>query len=163
MMSFLGTLFRRPEASLLDARAGDASALAAVHARAFRHGWSEAEFERLLAENGTVCHVARSNGGSGPVAGFVISRVVEDEAEILMVAVDPSEQGRGLAGRLLARHLSRLAARGARRVFLEVDEGNTSAIKLYSRAGFTQVGRRAGYYSSPSGQAAALVLRRDIV
>jgi ribosomal-protein-alanine N-acetyltransferase len=162
MMTFLQTLFRRPEAVILDARARDAGALAAVHALAFRHGWSEAEFERLLAESGTVCHVARGHGGGGEIAGFVISRVVEDEAEILMVAVAPSEQGRGLAGRLLARHLSRLAARGAKRVFLEVDEGNQPALKLYSRAGFTQVGRRAGYYKVPEGHSAALVLRRDI-
>jgi ribosomal-protein-alanine N-acetyltransferase len=86
----------------------------------------------------------------------------EDEAEILMVAVAPGEQGRGLAGRLLSRHLGRLAARGVKNVFLEVDEGNRSAIRLYSRAGFEQVGRRAGYSAKTDGQAAALVLRRSL-
>lgn len=159
MMDRIRNLFRRAEPSLVDAQPRDAAALAALHARAFRHGWSEAEFERLLADRNVICHVARS---AGSIVGFVISRVIDAEAEILMVAVAASERGRGLAGRLLARHLGRLAARGVRKVFLEVDEGNDPALKLYRRTGFEQVGKRAGYYASTSGATAALVLRRDL-
>lgn len=161
MIGLLRSLFQRAEPTILDARAADAAALARLHASAFRHGWSESEFERLLADRSTVCHVARA-GGRAP-CGFVISRVVEDEAEILMVAVAPGEQGRGLGRKLLARHLGRLAARGARKVFLEVDEGNGSAIRLYTRAGFEPVGRRPGYYAEPGKPAAAaLILRRTL-
>jgi ribosomal-protein-alanine N-acetyltransferase len=162
MMGAIRSLFRRADPAILDARSGDAAALALVHASAFQNGWSENEFERLLADRNVICHVARSNGGTGAICAFTISRMVEDEAEILMVAVAPGEQGRGLAGRLLSRHLGRLAARGVKNVFMEVDEGNRSAIRLYSRAGFEQVGRRAGYYAKTDGQAAALVLRRSL-
>ena len=162
MMGLLANLFRRTEPALLDARLSDAATLAALHAGAFRHGWSEAEFERLLADRSVLCHLARASGGTGPVVGFVIARIVEDEAEILMVAVAPRERGRGLAGRLIARHLGRLAARGVHRVFLEVDEGNDAALRLYARAGFQKVGRRPGYYERPEGNAAALLLRRDL-
>jgi ribosomal-protein-alanine N-acetyltransferase len=160
MIDLLSRLFRRAEPSLVDARADDAAALSALHARAFRHGWSEQEFERLLADRNVVCHVARSDRGA--LVGFVISRVIEDEAEILMVAVAPGERGRGLARRLLNRHLGRLAARAARRVFLEVDEGNDAALRLYAHAGFQQVGRRPGYYARAGGNAAALLLRREL-
>jgi ribosomal-protein-alanine N-acetyltransferase len=58
--------------------------------------------------------------------------------------------------------LGRLAARGVQHVFLEVDEGNDPALKLYARAGFEKVGRRPGYYVRPEGNAAALLLRRDL-
>ena len=52
---------------------------------------------------------------------------------------------------------------GAGAVFLEVDEDNVPARKLYRRAGFREVGRRAGYYQDPTGRStAALVLRRDL-
>jgi ribosomal-protein-alanine N-acetyltransferase len=163
MTGLLARMFRRPEPALLEARAGDAAALANVHARAFRHGWSEAEFEQLLADRNVLCHLARSSGGTGEVIGFVISRQFEVEAEILMVAVAPNARSRGLAGRMLARHLSRLAARGVRRLFLEVDEGNEAALRLYASSGFEQVGRRAGYYVKEAGSAAALLLRRDLV
>ena len=53
-----------------------------------------------------------------------------------------------------------LAGFGMRAVFLEVDEDNKPARKLYARAEFREVGRRPGYYS---GGKSALVLRRDLV
>ena len=162
MIGAIRSLFRRAEPAILEARSGDAAALVRVHASAFSNGWSEDEFERLLADRNVICHVVRGSGGTGAICAFTISRLVEDEAEILMVAVAPCEQGRGLAGRLLSRHLGRLAARGVRNVFLEVDEGNQSAIRLYTRAGFEQVGQRAGYYAKSDGRAAALVMRRSL-
>jgi ribosomal-protein-alanine N-acetyltransferase len=162
MIGLISRLFRRSEPAILDATARDAAALAAVHAFSSPHGWSESEFERLLSDRIVVGHVARTAGGTGPAVGFVLSRVVENEAEILMVAVSPAERGRGLAGRLTHRHLGRLAALGIARVFLEVDEGNRPARRLYDRAGFQVVGRRPGYYQRPEGGVAALTLRRDL-
>ena len=47
---------------------------------------------------------------------------------------------------MLDLHLRRLAGLGARTVFLEVDEDNVPARRLYRRAGFREVGRREGYY-----------------
>jgi ribosomal-protein-alanine N-acetyltransferase len=93
-----------------------------------------------------------------------MSRLVEDEAEILSVAVAARSQGRGFARALLTLHLRRLAGLGARAVFLEVDEHNSAAIKLYDRAGFREVARRPNYYQSGGDRkpAAALVLRRDL-
>jgi ribosomal-protein-alanine N-acetyltransferase len=162
MIGKLAALFRRAEPAILDARPGDASALAALHRVSFRHGWSETEFERLLSERAAIAHVARAHGGRGPVVGFVLSHRVDHEAEILLVALAPGERGHGTATKLLAKHLGRLAAAGVSRVFLEVDEGNASARKLYTRAGFVEVGRRTGYYRKPEGTAAALVLGRDL-
>ena len=105
----------------------------------------------------------RAASGRRPV-GFIVSRRAADEAEILSVAVARSWQGRGLARKLLDLHLRRLAGFGLRAVFLEVDEDNVPARKLYARAGFSQVGRRPGYYAQGRGKpAAALVLRRDLV
>ena len=92
-----------------------------------------------------------------------MSRLVDDEAEILSVAVASSHRGRGIARALLNLHLRRLAGLGARAVFLEVDEHNEPARRLYRRAGFHEVGRRPGYYPQGRDQAAAaLVLRRDL-
>ncbi|HEY1311549.1 MAG TPA: GNAT family N-acetyltransferase, partial [Pseudolabrys sp.] len=60
-------------------------------------------------------------------------------------------------------HLRRLAAFGARTIFLEVDEHNKPAIRLYDRAGFHEISRRANYYLTAEAKpAAALVLRRDL-
>jgi [ribosomal protein S18]-alanine N-acetyltransferase len=160
-MSF-GSIWRRllgrGDPVLSAAGMRDARALSVLHAASFHRGWSDAEFEALLIDRNVVAH--RAVVGTSLV-GFILSRVVAGEAEILSVAVTSSRRGRGLARQLLDLNLRRLAALGARTVFLEVDEGNTPARRLYRRAGFREVGRREGYYPEGKG-AAALILRRDL-
>ncbi len=158
MISFISNLFGRAEPALSEAASRDAGAIAALHNVSFRRGWSEQEVEALLLDRHVIAHHAISRG---KLLAFIMSRLVEDEAEILSVAVAARARGRGLAHNLLALHLRRLAGLGARTVFLEVDEHNTPAIKLYERAGFHEVSRRPNYY--PGGTPApALVLRRDL-
>src|SRR5688572_4159591 len=160
MMPWLNRLFARGEPALTEAGPRDARAIARLHAASFRRGWSDGEFERLLIERNIVAH--RATKGRA-IEGFILSRIAAGEAEILSVAVAPAQRGRGLARSLLNLHLRRLAGLGAQAVFLEVDEDNEPARRLYARAGFREVGRRAGYYQHADNNAAtALVLRRDL-
>jgi ribosomal-protein-alanine N-acetyltransferase len=97
------------------------------------------------------------------LAGFVISRIAVDQAEILSIAVAVPHRGQGLARKLLDVHMGRLAAYGTSSLFLEVDERNEPARRLYAGFGFREVGRRESYYPDAGKQAgAALVLRRDL-
>ena len=154
-------LFARGEPALSAASPRDAAAIAALHAASFRHGWSDGEFERMLRDRNIVAH--RATAGRA-LHGFILSRLAGGEAEILSVAVASARRGRGLARALLNLHLRRLAGLGARAVFLEVDEDNEPARRLYRRAGFREVGRRPGYYQQGRDHAAtALVLRRDLI
>lgn len=160
MMAFISSLFTRGEPALSEAASRDSAAIAALHAASFRRGWSEQEVEGLLTDRQVIAH--RVTTGT-KLVGFIMSRRAADEAEILSVAVARSSQGRGLARKLLDLHLRRLAALSARAVFLEVDEHNAAAIRLYERAGFLEVSRRPNYYPGAAGKtAAALVLRRDL-
>jgi ribosomal-protein-alanine N-acetyltransferase len=161
MIGFVTRLFARGDAALSEASVRDAGAIATLHAASFHRGWSEGEIEAMLLDRAVVAQ--RATVGR-TVVGFILSRVVVDEAEILSVAVNAARRGKGLARRLLDLHLRRLAGIGARAVFLEVDENNVPARRLYERAGFRQVGRRQAYYSAAGGNgpAAALVLRRDL-
>lgn len=161
MMRWIARLLARDEATLSEANARDAHAFARLHEKSFRRGWSDGEFERLLLERNVIAH--RATRGRA-MDGFILSRIAASEAEILSVAVAPARRGRGLARALLNLHLRRLAGLGAQAVFLEVDEDNAPARKLYDRAGFREVGLRAGYYQNTDGnKATALVLRRDLV
>jgi [ribosomal protein S18]-alanine N-acetyltransferase len=160
MIGFITNLFARGEAAMSEASARDAAAIAALHALSFRRGWSEQEVDGLLIDRHVIAHRAMTGG---KLAGFIMSRLVEDEAEILSVAVAARQRSRGLARQLLHLHLRRLAGLGARAVFLEVDEHNDPALRLYRRAGFREVSRRPNYYPASDGKtAAALVLRRDL-
>jgi ribosomal-protein-alanine N-acetyltransferase len=160
MKAWLARLFGRAEPVLAVAGPRDAPALAVLHAASFNRGWSEHEFEQLLTDR----HVIADRAAIGRTnVGFILSRRAADEAEILSVAVARRWRGRGIARRLLDLHLRRLAGLGLRAVFLEVDEDNQPALRLYRRTGFAEVGRRPGYYRTAGKQASALVLRRDLV
>ena len=156
MMNFVTRLLARPTPTFAEAREHDAAAIAALHAASFQRGWGEDEFHRLLIERTIVAHRAAIGR---TLMGFILSRLTAGEAEILSVAIAPAWRGRGFARPLLDLHLRRLAGLGGRAVFLEVDEHNAPACRLYRRRGFYEVGRRQGYYG---GAATALVLRRDL-
>jgi ribosomal-protein-alanine N-acetyltransferase len=137
-----------------------AARLAAIHAGAFARPWDVHEFERLLADRNVI-----GDGlylGSRDPVGFVLSRTVVDEAEILTVAIAASLRGRGYSRPLLATHLDALARTGIRLVHLEVEDGNIPALAVYRRLGFEEVGRREAYYRKPDGSrvAALTMLKR---
>lgn len=122
----------------------DPAALAAIHAEAFEAPWDAATLAELLASPG-VFAVAEDDG-------FILIRVVVDEAEILTLAVRPSSRRAGRGRRLVAAAVVRASALGAERMFLEVAEGNVAARALYARSGFVEMGRRRGYYSHADGR-----------
>jgi len=118
-------------------------ALAALHAEAFETPWDAASLTALLDSPG-VFAVEQPDG-------FILIRVVADEAEILTLAVRPAARRNGLGGRLVEAAVVRAAAHGAARMFLEVAEDNVAARALYARAGFVEAGRRRGYYARSDG------------
>lgn len=125
----------------------DASAdiLSVIHVAAFvtSRGWSADEIAQLQASP-HVFSVAHPNG-------FVMGRVVVDEAELLTIAVAPEAQGHGIGAKLLRDFEQSAANRGATRAFLEVAEDNTIARALYQKAGWTTCGQRPAYYTRPDG------------
>jgi [ribosomal protein S18]-alanine N-acetyltransferase len=138
----------------------DTARLADLHGASFHRGWGEGEFEAMLSERNTLVHRLRLGR---KLIGFAVSRIAADEAEILSIAVDAGHRGRGLSRNLLLTHLGHLAGRGVRSIFLEVEENNAPARRLYERTGFTVVGRRERYYKQPDGeQWNALLMRRDL-
>jgi ribosomal-protein-alanine N-acetyltransferase len=160
MMAWLAELWSGGTTTIEPASLRDASALAQLHGASFHRGWGESEFESMLTERNTLVHRLRMGR---KIIGFSVSRLAADEAEILSIAVAPSHRGRGLSRDLLLNHLGHLAGRGVKTVFLEVEENNQPARRLYGRAGFTVVGRRERYYRQPGGeQLDALMMRRDL-
>lgn len=136
--------------------------LATLHAQCFQLGWTEASFFQSMAQANVVAWLALLEPDREPV-GFMVVRVVEDEAEILTLGVLRHHRRRGIARQLLAQATARASSASAVALFLEVAEGNEPARGLYRKAGFHAVGRRANYYPSPDGSSeAAIVMRRDL-
>ena len=160
MMAWLSDWWSGGTPSVEPASLRDATRLAQLHGASFHRGWGESEFESMLTERNTLVHRLRIGRKT---VGFAVSRMAADEAEILSIAVASSHRGRGLSRNLLLTHLGHLAGRGVRTVFLEVEENNQPARRLYARAGFAVTGRRERYYrEANSQQLNALLMRRDL-
>lgn len=110
---------------------------AEIHAEAFDEPWSATEIADLVHGGATL--IAEE-------AGFILTRVAADEAEVLTLAVRPSARRRGIARRLLDLAMADASTSGAARMFLEVAADNEAAIALYRVAGFEQTGVRPKYY-----------------
>lgn len=134
-----------------------------IHRDCFAHPWSSQDLEAMIASSAFVADGA-IDSSSRKLLGFILTRCIGDEAEVMSVAVLSSSRRKGVAGLLLEQHLGRLRTSRIVKIFLEVGEANHSARRLYSRFGFEAVGSRDGYYRAIDGtQSNALVLAKALI
>ena len=93
------------------------------------------------------------------VAGYVGSQSVMGESDMMNVAVHPDFRRQGVAEKLVLELVAALAGEGNHCLTLEVRASNVSAISLYEKLGFAQVGLRKNYYRNPKED--ALILRKE--
>lgn len=131
---------------------GDLDGVMAVMTAAFEpgfgEGWSRSQCAGILPLAGVILTMAR--GARGEVLGFALQRTVAGESELLLLAVARAAQRCGIGGRLLDHFVSLSRDQGARRLHLEVRDGNP-AIALYLGHGFHAAGRRPKYYRGSDG------------
>jgi len=133
----------------------DCGKLAELHATAFPKGWSAAELARLSGERGVI---ALTSGAPDPV-GFILVRMVSDEAEVLTLATHPAHRRSGVGQALLTQSLIACEQSGIKRVLLEVSRDNDAAIQLYFSHGFRESGLRKAYYADGSD---AIVMEKTL-
>jgi [ribosomal protein S18]-alanine N-acetyltransferase len=123
----------------------DVDAVYAIEAQVQTHPWSKTQFaEAVQSYQSTVIEQ------DGQVVGFCILQPVLDEANLLLMAVDPKQQGQGIGFKLLDASIAMLKNNPIQ-IFLEVRESNTPAIRLYEKADFHQIDLRKNYYPNTDG------------
>ncbi|CAM9206447.1 ribosomal protein S18-alanine N-acetyltransferase [Acinetobacter pseudolwoffii] len=126
-------------------QAADVAAVAKIEKSAQSHPWTLKQFEdAVTAYQSTVIEQ------QGQVLGFCILQPVLDEANLLLMAIDPAQQGQGLGYQLLDASVAMLKNNPVQ-IFLEVRETNIAAIKLYEKSGFHQIDLRKNYYPNANG------------
>lgn len=142
----------RSAVALRSGDVGDLAEVNAIMADAFdaRYGeaWTPAQCIGMLSLSGIWLTMASIDEDS---AGFALARSTLDDGELLLLAVRPEYQRRGVGATLLRSVMREAAARGVTGLHLEVRKGNP-AIGLYRREGFAKVGERASYYRGITGQ-----------
>jgi [ribosomal protein S18]-alanine N-acetyltransferase len=96
------------------------------------------------------------------IQGYAVMSAAAGEAHILNISVRPELQGRGLARRMLDHLLELARSVEVHTVFLEVRPSNGRAVRLYSSAGFCEIGSRLGYYPAARGREDALIMAKAL-
>lgn len=143
------------------ARVGDVAAAMRVMEAAFDpvygEAWSTAQLLTLFALPSARVAIAWDGERA---CGFSAARMAGPESELLLLAVDPADRGRGIGKRLMDDWQAWAAEQGAEDYFLEMRADN-DAVHLYERAGFSECGRRAAYYRGQDGvMRDAITMRR---
>lgn len=80
------------------------------------------------------------------IVGFMGVWYMQDQMHLVTIAVDPTEQGRGIGARLLLDCIDLARDAELPEVVLEVRVGNARAQALYERFGFRRAGTLIAYY-----------------
>ena len=124
--------------------------LSNLHKKCFPNKpWSADDF-RDLKQSG--CEIIMSENG------FIVYRIVVDEAEIITIGVNPEMRHQGIASAMIGIIENNLKNQGVKKIFLEVASNNIPAQKLYENSGFVRVGLRPKYYDGVD----AILMSKDI-
>jgi len=130
--------------------------VAALEKLCFRDPWSENSVASELNNPLSLWLVAVDGER---VAGYVGSQTVMDESDMMNVAVHPDYRKQGIATALILGLVEQLRKRGSHSLTLEVRASNETAISVYRKLDFQEVGRRKNYYRNPRED--ALILRKE--
>jgi ribosomal-protein-alanine N-acetyltransferase len=126
--------------------------------------------ERGLGWSWTVSRVLRSIGDAqtnaivlpaagGALAGFGIMKYLDDEAHLLLLAVEPGLQRRGAGSALVSWLEASAQVAGIGQIYLEARVSNLAARAFYRHLGYREIQQVEGYYS---GREASVRLARDL-
>ena len=124
--------------------------LSNLHKKCFPNKpWSANDF-RDLQKSG--CEIIMSDNG------FIVYRIVADEAEIITIGVNPEMRRNGIASAMLGIIEKNIKNQGVKKIFLEVALINEPAKKLYENNGYKSVGLRPKYYDGID----AIIMQKDL-
>lgn len=113
----------------------------------FPNPWTRGMFESELKNPVSSALAARAVGkAAGGIIAYCVFWIVQGEAHILNLAVDPDWRRKGVAVTLLQSILDYMRPRTVFEVFLEVRTSNIAAIRLYKGLGFREAYVRKKYY-----------------
>jgi len=139
------------------ATSNDLADILSIEKKVFKHPWSKEQLSWELnsqptAENYVM--IARGN-----IIGYLFSHVVDDDVQILNIAIDIPFQHKGYGEQLLSYFLDQFNTDIS--IHLEVRKSNFPAINLYLKFGFHETGTRKGYYAD--GEDAIIMQRYSLI
>jgi ribosomal-protein-alanine N-acetyltransferase len=144
---------------LVPMRPADVDAVWEMEKQVFPYPWSRANFADSIA-SGYDAWLLREGDD---LAGYFLVMYALDEAHLLDVAVALARQRAGLGRYLLDQIVERARAQGMESILLEVRPSNERALQVYEKYGFSEIGRRKGYYPALEGQREDAIVMRFVL
>lgn len=110
--------------------------------------WNYDILKEELEYSSSFFKVAKNNDIE--IVGFAGLKVIIDEADIMNIVIKKSYRNNGIGSFLLENLISYAKNINLNSLTLEVDENNLSAIHLYNKFGFINIGIRKKYYNGIS-------------
>ena len=142
--------------AVVELGADDVRDLMELEGLCFDYHWTEEQFLLGLKSRAFKVLGVRVDGR---LAGYMAFSLIEDEMEVLNLAVHPDFRRQGLGEMLLARSFEVCTANGIAKSFLDVKISNEPALALYRKFGYKKIGVRKRYY--PDTKEDALLFRYD--
>lgn len=136
----------------------DLDSVLEIEKNSFTQPWTRQMFENEMRGNPFSEPVVLRAGGK--IAGYCCLWFMFEECHVLDFAVSPSRRREGWGEKMLDWIIQKSRDKGARKILLEVREGNQPARTLYQHAGFEEIAVRKDYYSEPREN--ALILQRAL-
>jgi len=122
--------------------------------------WSRGNFADSLVSGYTAWSLNRP---AGELLGYCVAMAGLAEMHLLNITVAPAFRRQGHARGMLSALVRHCVGVGAERLWLEVRTSNVQARAAYARLGFSEMGRRKGYYPAPAGSREdAVVMSLDV-
>ena len=118
--------------------------------------WHAHEFAQILPLQGVFaeCHQH----------GFALARVIDSEAELLLLVTHKMKQNTGLATNCLLKIEKKIVESGAKKLTLEVSKSNKTAIQIYKKLNYKKISVRKSYSRDKNGKFEdAVVMQKDLL
>lgn len=135
-------------------REEDLAAVTEIEQFSFSDPWSEEGFRESLYQTQALLRVVEVGGC---IAGYYIFYFSDDEGELVNIAVHPEFRRQGIGTAMIEDLLEKGMSLGVKQFVLEVRMGNSKAISLYKKQGFSLMGIRKGFYTKPTEDALVMV------
>lgn len=139
---------------IIRAKVEDLDAIRTIDEDCFAEPWSKGALLATLDSEHSRYYIAKVAGQAVAYIGYY------NTGDILNVATLTEFRGRGIATKLIQHAINTAKEENIERLMLEVREGNLTAIKLYTNAGFELVTKRLRYYHD---QQTALIYAKQLV